>query len=172
MMLLQIVPNLFSQFCASAMEDNAYHQWRGVQQDCNFFVVETFVITQDKHLARSLSEPRNSLANKLLQFSIGVQCFGAATVAGTARSATLIASSSAFAGVPVGQPSNATIAPTTTNSRSDEAIKSPVVPRLEMYALPALTRAGASVCCGLDGGATRALVALARIVRFRRRFPK
>src|SRR4051812_29121725 len=75
MMFLQIVPNLFSEFCASAMKDYTDYQRRSIHHRCNIFVVKTFVITQNEHLAGSFSESRDSLANECLQLAIGVNCF-------------------------------------------------------------------------------------------------
>src|SRR5689334_20960574 len=80
MVFLQIVPNLFSQFGARAMKHDTDDERRGFHEDRDFFVVETLVITKDKHFTGRLSKARDGLANKRLQFAIGMQRFGTASV--------------------------------------------------------------------------------------------
>src|SRR4030095_6137200 len=70
MMFLQIVPNFFSQSCASAVKNHANHQWRGFHNGSNFFVVDPFVVAKNKHFASSLAKPGHSSTYQRLQFTI------------------------------------------------------------------------------------------------------
>src|SRR5688572_19196577 len=82
MMFLQIMPNVFSQFRTCAMEDYAHYERRSFHERCDFLVVKTFVIAQNKHLAGSLSESRHSLANQCVQLAIGMDCLGTSETTG------------------------------------------------------------------------------------------
>jgi hypothetical protein len=64
------------------MEDYAHYEWRSLQQRSNLFIVKTFVIAENKHLAGGLSESRYSLANERLKFAVGVDGLGVVIGAG------------------------------------------------------------------------------------------